>query len=274
MYNKFLWTQSFGRLELVRTVEGSERNWVFIPGGPGMGSEYLIPLIELLTCPGNLWRMDFPGDGSNTFESEDINFSMWKQALIEVASSLNNPVLVGHSSGGMFMLDTPELNQMVGGVVLLSSAPDKIWSQDLGERFDKFPLPEAEGAEKSYIANPSNETLKELVVKTSPRMFCSEESIEYGKKLFQSLPINYAAVKWSEDHFDPYYQKKWVPEMPTLILSGDQDLVVPLEYFLKDDSFNKDNIHFIEVSDAGHFPWVEKPTEVIAAFDRYADDLS
>src|ERR1700733_4332531 len=98
MIKKYLWTKSKARLNLVKTQRGENYNWLFLPGGPGLGSESLNGLAEILHLPGSVWHVDFPGDGSNTTTDDAEYFSHWSEALIEVTSALENVILVAHSS--------------------------------------------------------------------------------------------------------------------------------------------------------------------------------
>jgi hypothetical protein len=50
-----------------QSSSAQDLNWIFIPGGPGLGSEALSGLTTLLSAkiPGTIWHFDFPNDGSN-----------------------------------------------------------------------------------------------------------------------------------------------------------------------------------------------------------------
>ena len=104
----------------------------FLPGGPGLGSESLLPLIEVLDLPGTLWRLDLPGDGSNRENGADI--LNWPQALLEAADVFGQPVMIGHSTGGMFLQSLPELEKKIKGLVLLDSAPDNSWQDEFAAK--------------------------------------------------------------------------------------------------------------------------------------------
>lgn len=65
MKKHYLWTKLKARLLFISANNKASYNWIFVPGGPGLGSEYLLNLIELLHLPGIVWQFDFPGDGSN-----------------------------------------------------------------------------------------------------------------------------------------------------------------------------------------------------------------
>ncbi|MBA3488707.1 MAG: hypothetical protein H0T78_04040, partial [Longispora sp.] len=59
-----LWTRSGVRLTLAFSKPG-RWNWLFVPGGPGTGSESLSSLVRMVSLPGSGWLVDLPGDGSN-----------------------------------------------------------------------------------------------------------------------------------------------------------------------------------------------------------------
>ncbi len=136
---KNLWTKSKARLRFLKTNPGNY-NWLFLPGGPGLGSESLTGLTDLLNLPGSTWQLDLPGDGSNTTG----DFSRWPEALIEAVSALPHVILVAHSSGGMFALATPEVENKLRGLVLMDSAPDASWQTSFAAAVKANPLPEAE----------------------------------------------------------------------------------------------------------------------------------
>ncbi|HEY5260284.1 MAG TPA: alpha/beta hydrolase, partial [Rhabdochlamydiaceae bacterium] len=96
--SKYLWTKLGSRLNRIRSSGKKKLNWIFLPGGPGLGSEAIAPLTSILKLPGKTWLLDLPGDGSNLRGS----FKNWKPALLEAVQALDNVILVGHSRGGMF----------------------------------------------------------------------------------------------------------------------------------------------------------------------------
>ncbi|WP_372518098.1 alpha/beta fold hydrolase [Solirubrobacter ginsenosidimutans] len=85
------------------------------------------------------------------------------------------------------------------------------------------------------------------------------------------MPYNRAAVAWSAEHFDDTYRSAWWPtELPTLILSGGADRIVT-QTLWDDERFTGEHVIHRTVHGAGHFPWIERPEEVAAAFADLAD---
>lgn len=273
MQKKYLWTKSQARLQLIDSNNKGNFNWIFIPGGPGLGSEYLSELTSLLQLPGIVWHFDFPNDGSNIIAKKSINFNIWKQALIEAISALNNVILVTHSFSGMFALTIPKLEKLICGFVIMDSAPDKSWQKYFQQYVNNKPILKAEKIQKKYLINPSNKTLKDFVVAGARYCVANKELIKYIA-IVKTLAINYKAYDWSVKKFHTTYRAHWIPKkIPTLIFAGDKDYITPLKLFLQLRKFNRKNILIKIINNAGHYPWLENPNEVIGLFNRYFKSL-
>lgn len=217
-----------------------------------------------------MWRLDLPGDGSNTAS----HFSHWSSALIEAVGQFKHVIVVAHSTGGMYVLSIPQLEGLLDGLILLDSAPNADWQISFGQMVNDCPIPELEVLHEKHRQSPSNETLKKLTVASAPYLF-TKKGLAVGIKMLESLPYNHEACQWSEQHFDQSYQAKWVPQtIPTLILCGDQDRITPPRLFAEAEQFHRDNIEIKLIKDAGHFPWIENPADIAEAFKAYCTWLA
>lgn len=265
----YLWTKLKARLQLVKTNPGNNLNWFLLPGGPGLGSESLTALSSSLQVPGRIWHLDLPGDGSNLTEDIEGSFSKWQEALIEAVSSMDKVILVGHSTGGMYALSTPALEDKLTGLVLLDSAPDASWQQSFMDYSLKNPIPEATRLHEIYQKNPSNSLLKSITELSAVYSF-NEKSLEKGLELFGNLPFNYQTCEWSAAHFDSTYKAAWVPRIiPALILSGEEDRIIPSNIFESHPEFDRPNILIRKIKEAGHFPWIDDAKAVNEAFATF-----
>lgn len=263
------WTASGARLQRIGPRSTHLLHWLFLPGGPGLGSESLASLTSILELPGTVWHLDLPGDGSNTTSDNQASFAHWSEALVEAVDSLPHVILAAHSTGGMYALTTPQLEKKLKGLVLMDSAPSAAWRETFSEKSKKRPLPEAARWAKIYQDTPNNETLRELTLASAPYCF-TEKGLAAGKELLKDLPYNYESCQWSAEHFDATYRARWVPKnMPTLIFAGSEDMICPLSGFEKMKEFHRPNILLREIPNAGHFPWVENPAAVMALFNDY-----
>jgi len=266
MVKNNLLTPSGARLQLIKASGKKNLHWLFLPGGPGLGSESLNLLFNSLELPGSLWRLDLPGDGSNTTQNNYESFSHWKDALVEAVRQFEHVILVAHSTGGMYALSTPELEELLDGLVLLDSAPNATWQ----ESFGNFPIPQLASLQEQYVKNPNNELLKEITIACAPYLF-TEKGIEIGRKMLESLPYNFESHLWSDRYFDHTYHAKWIPKtIPTLIISGEQDLITPLKLFSETKEFHRDNIKIKSIKNAGHFPWIENSGGVAKEFKEFS----
>lgn len=266
-----LWTLDGCRLQYQSAWGSSHINWLFLPGGPGLGSEALASLTELLEgrIPGAIWHLDLPNDGSNLLKDKPV--SNWRSALIQAVSAFDKVILVAHSTPGMYIQTMPELEDILHGLVLTGSAPDASWQKTFAEYCRNNVDPLIEHAEKAYAENPDNAHLRQLLIAAAKYCFTDKKSLLAGQELFRKIPVNHAANLWSSENFDSEnYKATWIPlKTPTLITSGSSDHITPLELYKNNRMYHRKNILIKEIHAAGHYPWFENAEEIIRAFEEF-----
>ena len=163
------WTPGGVRLRPAGGQGTGPWNWLFVPGGPGVGSESLAGLVAVVRPPGTSWLVDLPGDGSNRgvpAVPEDP-YRGWPGVLAEATAGLDHVIMVGHSTGGMFLLATPELEPRLRGVVLVDSARDAAWRPRFEEFALSHPLPGLDAAAARYADSPGDHTLRDLTLRAA-----------------------------------------------------------------------------------------------------------
>ncbi len=267
---EYLWTFDGGRLQYQSSHETSMINWLFLPGGPGLGSEALAGLTQLLKdkIPGVIWHLDLPNDGSNTLIDKPITH--WRSAINQAVKAFEKVILVAHSTPGMYVQTMPELEKLLYGCVLIGSAPNAEWQKTFEEYCKHNTDAHIASAEKEYINNPNNENLRRLLIAAAKYCFVTEKSLQEGKELFSKIPINHSANEQSSKFFDSEkYQATWIPKINTLITSGSKDHITPLHFYSNNPEYKKSNILVHEIPGAGHYPWYENPNEVVNIFQNY-----
>lgn len=259
------------RYQLYQSGSDGDINWLFLPGGPGADSSYLISLIEILDLPGKVWLIDLPGSGTNV--QEDIDYDTWLEIFPEVIARFDHPVLVGHSFGGMFPLLFPELEKSLEGFVILHSAPC-LWLDAAACYAQEHQLPNLDEALKEFLENPSEEMLAKSLEVCSHYYF-PPHNLEQGREVLQGMQLQYAACSWwlqyAQDH---HLNARWIPEkVPTLVLGGKYDGICPFTLFQKDSRFHRENIEMLYLEKAGHVSWMDDPEAVRQAFDRFIKRL-
>ncbi|MEO8800201.1 MAG: alpha/beta fold hydrolase [Polyangiaceae bacterium] len=258
------YTASGVRMRLHSTRAG-RFNWLLLPGGPGLGSESLHELADAMHVPGATWFIDLPGDGSNTARERDNPYANWPQVLIEAAEAVSDAVFVGHSTGGMYLLATPQLRGLVRGLALLDTAPDSAWNAEYVEMTRNHPLPAFDRAADEYARDKSIENLTALVMSSAEWNF-TPPALQVGRALLSRMAYNIEAVDWSDSHFDHTYKALWWPtDIPVLRLWGDDDRIVSQRGWTA-EAYDTPNVIARAIPNAGHFPWIDHPSAVTAAF--------
>jgi pimeloyl-ACP methyl ester carboxylesterase len=249
-------------------------NWLFFPGGPGIGSESLQELVDALDVPGTCWLVDLPDDGSNTDLPPKAggHYQQWPHVLLEAVHALPSCIAVGHSTGGMYLLSVPELEQHLHGLALISTAPDASWHARYVAMTARHPLPAVDAAAQAYEAEPTNERMRDIAVASAEWNF-APAGLAAGRDLLARMPYNRTAVEWSDRYFDHRYAAQWWPAtLPTLLLGGEQDQIVDQSLW-DAPAYQGPNVLRRMVPNAGHFPWIEQPAAVRQAFAELASHL-
>jgi len=231
----------FGVRLTPRTQQPGPLNWLFLPGGPGIGSESLRELVDSAELPGTTWLVDLPGDGSNTDApgAPGDPYTIWPQVLLEAVDEVPNPVYVGHSTGGMYLLSTPQLETRLTGLVLVSTAPDSSWLPEFVKMTEQNPLPEVITGTEAYEKNPTDSGLAAIAVAS-------------------------AAWNFGPDTVDT--------TLPTLIISGSDDRIVTQQLW-DNDRYRGPNITHTTIDRGAHFAWIENPAAVKEALHAFARTL-
>ena len=264
------------KITLLSQGPGADINWIFLPGGPGADASYFDDLITVVDLPGNIWTLDFLENGHNLGQhefSKKFDFDQWGVAMKDALKEFDNAVIVGHSFGAMYPLLFPELESEIIGFVSISGAPS-IWYEAAGKKATQQKgLPPLEAVLLGY-SHHSDESMFNAALEACLPYHFTEKGYEKGRQVMSQLPFNpYAGQWWRSKVYKTNYSAKWVPSVPTLIIGGAEDYVIPVKLYQQDQRFQKDNIQIHEVQEAGHFPWLEKPKEIASLLELFAQSL-
>ena len=268
------WTRSGVRLRLTSSTPG-RWNWLFVPGGPGLGSESLLGLVRAVAPPGRAWLVDLPGEGSNRGGPAvpPDPYALWPGVLAEAAEGLDDVVMAGHSTGAMFLLSVPALEERLAGVALVSGAPHAGWRDAFAAYARDHALPEVDAAAERYARCPDDAALRDLTSAAAPWNF-GEAALPAGRAALRDLPYCQAAVAWADARFDDGYRARWTPTaLPALVVSGEHDHVVDQGLWRGDPGFTGPNVLHRRIAGAGHWPWFEAPGAVRSAFGDLVERL-
>jgi pimeloyl-ACP methyl ester carboxylesterase len=150
--------------------------WLFLPGGPGLGSEYFESLMDVIELPESIHLVDFPGDGSNP---TPLKPDTWKEGLIALVKTFQHVRLLAHSFASMFVMTCPELEPHLEKLVLMSASAKKF---------------------THHLPGPLN--LKDYFL-SRLHLYVTPQTLELATRLFKDLPYKDDAFLWARDHFHP-----------------------------------------------------------------------
>ena len=271
---KYLYDNNQVRYELYQTNGGKNYNWLFFSGGPGADSCYLRTLVDELHLPGNIWLIDLPGNGSNCTNSDISDFDFWVELFPRIVKQFDNPIVVGHSFGGMMTLRYPEFEEILKGCIILNSTPT-LWLEEAAAYSKQFDLPDLTDDMQKFVLTPNQETFNAALNACMPYYF-PKESLEKAKKLMLEIPFQYRPAVWGQIRaLEGKLLAKWIPQkVPTLIIGAKYDCICPFTLFKNNQRFHRDNIKMFYIENGGHFPWIENPRAIEQAFNEFLTHLN
>lgn len=205
------------RYTLVAENSTADFNWLCLPGGPGADAKYFNTLLEHLTLPGKTWLVDFPENGDN-IKNANYDFDQWDQCLLAMVNQFDNPIIIGHSFGGMYPLLFPELENILNGFVILNGTPCSPYeeAEKLAKKHNVAPLSDDM---QRFSENPNQETFDKALLTCLPYYF-PPQSFDKGRKLLENLCVNYHAAVWGVRKLNSNdFSARWIPQkVPTLSL--------------------------------------------------------
>lgn len=244
--------------------------WIFTPGGPGWGSEYLIDFAKRLALPGKVLIINFPGDGHNS--QGKLHTQDWQQGILDLIQTYEQPILVAHSFSGMFALKLPELEEHLAGLVLLNTTPHNSFASHTSTSREAYHLPDLFPSASAYHLNPNTENYRRFW--QDYKYYCfTQQELAAGEKLMASFVFNSQAYLFAIEHYYANYRAEWYPStIPCLTISGEKDYVCPPLVFIQDPDYNAKNILNVVIKNAGHFVWLNEFEQAKQAFQLYANN--
>jgi pimeloyl-ACP methyl ester carboxylesterase len=255
------------RYSLVKSI-GKGLDWIFIPGGPGADSSYLLDIINNIEAQGNFYLIDLPG-GGNHIAPEDYDFNNWFKILPEFIAKFTKPIIVGHSFGGMLPLLHPELETMLSGLIIINSAPS-LWLAESQKLFAKNNIPLLPEKE-IFIKEPNQDNFIKALKAYIPYYF-NLEYLEIGQKFINNLIYPYHTSNTIMKILIAInYNATWIPQkVKCMLIGGEFDIINPFSIFQKDSRFKRENIKQILLKEAGHWCWTQKPNELKQLIENFS----
>ncbi len=246
------------KIRYLESGKGNGRHILFIHG-LGSSADRWLGIPAALSANFHTVALDLPGFGeSDKPATMDYTIENFRETIVEFINKVvindGKTSIVGHSLGGYIAAEVAiENKNMVERLVLIDSSG-----------MLKKPTPLLEEYLKVAI-NPTKDKVKKVfqqMVAVPTRIpsklvegFISRINLPNAKYAFKSTLENSANKQIGLGRL------KLIEDIPTLILWGSEDKVIPPEHsrLFKEGIANS---HIEIISDAGHAPFAEKPDQV------------
>jgi pimeloyl-ACP methyl ester carboxylesterase len=238
---------------------------LLVPGGPGLKSDYLLPLVKSLTSQFSVIGFEYPitGDDYQQALSDSLNKAL---ALVGRAGDL---ILCGHSAGAMLLLKPwVQLPTNTRHIILISGAPDGKWSKASETIMKKISFPGLQEAESKFKSGPTPELLRQLFVSWAPFYF-PPSSMENGRKYLDTLNYRTEPFLLRGTVFSSAHTAGTIPDRIVItLLHGEQDHLTPANGYAGSAVMKHKRLESFVIPSSGHFPWVESPEQVTNLLTR------
>jgi len=260
------WASVHGlKIRYLESGKGNKKNILFIHG-LGSSADRWLDIPDALSLDFHTIALDLPGfGGSDTPATMDYTIETFREFIVgfinEVLMNDTKTSIVGHSLGGYIAAEvTIENKQQVERLVLIDSSGMLKKPTPLLEEYLKVAMnPSRDAVKKVFeqmMADPTRIPSK-LV-----EGFISRINLPNAKYAFKSTLTNSANTQIG------LRRLKLISNIPTLILWGIEDRVIPLEHSRLFKEAIKDSQITI-IQDAGHAPFTEKPALVCEILRKF-----
>ncbi|XOV82098.1 MAG: alpha/beta fold hydrolase [bacterium] len=247
---------------------------ILLHGAPGNSDHSVFkPAFSALRSVCRIVYMDVSGAGRSDDPPDDIfSLERWADDIVEFCRLLDiqKPIVLGVSGGGFIaMVYGIRHPEHAGGLVLASTQAKLDVERSLAE-FLRLGGVEAQAAAREFLSvrvdAASSAVFAEKcmsVYNTTPQP--PRNCVVFRPKL--AMAFHRLGGIW---HTMDLRDDLSAITAPTLVLSGDQDPVTPLEDSMEiADRLSPEIVQLEVVPDSGHGPWRDKPAQTFAILERF-----
>jgi pimeloyl-ACP methyl ester carboxylesterase len=254
----------------VRKYGNSEINLICLPGGPGLSSSTLDPLIDLKSNF-SVHLLDYCGTNGTPVELK--NLAEISKMIQDFTFTLSGKkILLGHSYGGFLAASTAIISQ-VNGLICLGTPFSNDALAEASLNYSHANSSTLSLAEKKWIDNKSVENFNSWLAEYDSLYF-NVPNIELGKRLLLndlSSPLfflNNANDITSNQHL---LEKLKFLQIPKLFLAGETDgLLSPLKLRKDAEYFG---FKYRDIPKANHFMVWDQKNLVISEITKFINTI-
>lgn len=235
---------------------------VAIHGGPGMDCSYFRPYLDGLCSAFCTRFLDLKGSSVEGFLGQINDF---------ISALPPRPVvLLGHSFGAALTIDyISRFPSKVAMAILIAPIYDTKWIEIFSSRFSAR---EEDLRRRIALAKPQddNASFREETI-SYVDLYFNKDYIATGRQILARISYNKKVYDTVTDGYtsslDLRERLHHLP-VPSLFIAGEDDYVVPASYVKEGANLTAKSTLKI-VRGAGHFPFVERPQEVVKTISDF-----
>ncbi len=247
---------------------------ILLHGAPGNSDHSVFkPAFSNLSTVCRIIYLDISGAGRSDDPPDDIfSLERWADDLVEFCRLLdiNKPIVLGVSGGGFIAMEYGIRHPDHAAGLVLASTQAKLDVERSIAEFKRLGGEAAEAAAREFLTvrvdAASSQAFGEKcmsVYNTTPQP--SRDSIIFRPKL--AMAFHDLTGIW---HTMDLRDRLSTIIAPTLVLTGDQDPVTPLQDSVDiAERLAPEILQFEVINDAGHGPWRDKPEQTFAILSRF-----
>jgi pimeloyl-ACP methyl ester carboxylesterase len=238
---------------------------ILLHGGPGFDHNSLRPGLAPLADVAQLVFLDHRGQGRSDESTPDRwNLDTWIDDVAGFCDVLgiDQPILFGHSFGGMVALGVAIRHPKLPGKLVVSNSAAKFRPDRALEMFERLGGEEARAVAADYFAMPTEERLERFMEVCFPLYGIVPPDPEHRARIVARPAVG---IHYFADEINAY---DWFPELariacPTLILAGELDPITPVAGH-EEMAAAIPGAKLEVFARAGHAPWRDRPEETLA----------
>tara|TARA_R110002111_G_scaffold103778_5_gene160952 strand:+ start:7969 stop:8913 length:945 start_codon:yes stop_codon:yes gene_type:complete len=281
-YNYKTHSTTLDSLEISYIKEGKGEKTLLFAHGLSSNSDAWSKNIAVLKKDYTCIALDLPGYGKSSKPEADYTPSFFAKTLHQFIEKLDlkNVILVGHSMGGQASIKfAATYPNTIDKLILVAPAGLEQFSEANGTFMKAYFTPESVAStpdaqiEKNYALNFYEQP------EDVSKMVKDRKSIKEASDFEAHCNAIVSSISGMLD--EPVFKDLEVVSLPTLVLFGYKDALIPNRYFnpkLTIEDVGKiasDHIKSVKVEyikDAGHFVQYEKPTEVNTLIQQFVNE--
>lgn len=247
---------------------------ILLHGAPGNSDHSVFkPAFSALRHLCRVVYLDVSGAGRSDDPPDDVfSLERWADDIVEFCRLLEitKPIVLGVSGGGFIAMEYGIQHPDHAGGLILASTQAKLDVERSIAEFKRLGGDEAEAAARVFLTERVDADSSQAFGEKCMSVYNTTPQPPRNTVIFRpKLAMAFHSLEGTWHTMDLRDQLSRITA-PTLVLTGDQDPVTPLQDSVDIvDRLTSATVTFEVVPDTGHGPWRDKPEETFAILEKF-----